>query len=207
MGVKQVLCFLLLNCLLATAVQAQILDSFTATATVNESIIFSDDRNTVRDPQFGWEIGVLAEKQIARNIELSTGLTFSRIRFGLRDVGDSQVTYLSLPLNVSALLPFNFYAKTGVKLDIKADSRDAMVPVVINGYSGYMGDGFASASDTYVPGWSIGAGKIFNFRNFRPWIEIKYTQDFNSFSGYDGIINMEKRTRKVSIGIPIWNDR
>ncbi|MGK7369823.1 MAG: hypothetical protein ACNS64_06380, partial [Candidatus Halalkalibacterium sp. M3_1C_030] len=57
----------------------------------------------------------------------------------------------------------------------------------------------------YVPGWSIGAGKEFNFGGFRPWVELRYTQDFTSFSGYDGVINMNKRTKKISIGIPLWN--
>ena len=174
---------------------AQLIDNYAFTATVNQSIAFSDDRVTVREPLTGWEAGILGEKQVAKQVRLSTGLIISRIRFGMNDIGGSHVTYLSFPLNVKALLPYNLYAKAGLKFDLKTGSQDAMIPVIINGRPGFMGEGFASAADSYVPGWSVGAGKEFNFGGFRPWVELSYTQDFTSFSGYDGVIKMNKRTR------------
>lgn len=202
---KRVLFIILFFVGLSLNSYAQFIDNFAVTAAINQSIVFSDNRVTVREPLTGWEAGILGEKQVAKSVKLSTGLTISRIRFGMNDIGGSHVTYLSFPLNVKALLPFNLYTKAGLKLDLKTGSHDAMIPVIINGRPGFMGEGFASAADSNVPGWSVGAGKEFNFGGFKPWVELRYTQDFTSFSGYDGVINMNKRTRKVSIGIPLWS--
>ncbi len=202
---KRVIIALLLFSAITISSQAQIIDQYSLTATVNQSAVYSTDRITVREPLTGWEIGLAGEKDITNHIKISTSLKMARIRFGMEDVGASHVTYLSLPVDLKAVLPLKFYAQAGLRFDVKIGSQNAMRPVVINGSPGWEGDGFASASDSFVPGWSVGAGREFNFNGFEPWLEVRYTKDFNSFSGYDGFMSMNKKTGKVVIGIPISN--
>lgn len=182
---------------------AQIIDQFAATAAVNYSAVYSSNRNIVREPLYGWELGIVGEKDLMNSVKISTGMRLARIRFGLQDVGASQVTYLGFPIDLKVVLPLNLFLQTGLRFDIRVGHQNARRPVTINGSPGYMGDGFASFSDSFIPGWTVGAGKIFNFNGFKPWIEVRFTKDFNHFSGYDGLISMYKNTGKVIIGIPL----
>lgn len=200
---KRLLIVLLLITVCTISSQAQIIDQYSLTATVNQSAVYSTDRITVREPLTGWEIGLAGEKEIISHIKISSGLKLARIRFGMEDVGASHVTYFSFPIDLKAVLPLNFYGQAGLRFDFKIGYKNAREPVVINGSPGWAGDGFASSSDSFVPGWSVGAGKIFSLNGFKPWIEVRYTKDFNSFSGYDGDPAMNKKTGKIVIGIPI----
>ena len=198
-------CFIILLFGLATVGNAQLVDNYSLNFSIHESLAFSTDRTTVREPLLGWEIGFSVEKEILDRFSLSSGAHLTRVRFGLEDVGASHVTYLTVPVDLKLMFPWKIFAKAGPKIMFKVASRDAKEPTNINGFPGYIGDGFASAADFFVPGWNIGIGKEFSLFGFDPWIEICYGEDFKSFSGYDGLIKMNKRMRKVSIGIPLSN--
>src|SRR6056297_4173935 len=111
--------FVVLLFLLASAKtgQAQIIDQYSFTATVNQSAVYSTDRTTVREPLTGWELGLAGEKGITDRIKVSTGIKVALIRFGLEEVGTSHVSYLSFPLDLKAVLPYGFYAKAGLRFD------------------------------------------------------------------------------------------
>lgn len=175
---------------------AQIIDDISLTATVNQSEVYSTDRNVVRNPSTGWEAGILGEKRLTNFLAISAGVKIARIRFGLNDFGVSHVTYLSLPSSLKATFPLGLYAKAGLRFDLRIGYNNAWI-------EGVGGEGFASASDKYETGWIAGMGKVFNLGGIKPWVEIVYSKDFDKFSGYERIIAMNKNTLKLTVGIPI----